>query len=136
MAWLEDIRRDNPCNRLFKVDNSMKKIPKSITVTVRNGDNFRATRPGITYLGEGVNLGNGSRWVCVRDHFPRTPDTPYKLTYSLNPRGNLVASIVNVFPGIKRRDSINKSGLIVCFLPHSWCKKGLRVSRTVERMKP
>lgn len=106
----------------------MKKIPKSITVTVRNGDNFRASRPGKTYMGDGVEFDE------VAEVFPGTPKPPYRLTYSLSRRGNLIA---RVFAFVGYVDVCKyKSGkflVTTCFLPSSW--DGLRVSRRVEKVK-
>ena len=108
----------------------MKKIPKSITVTVRNGDNFRATRPGRTYRGGGYDHER------ILGTFPGTPDPPYKLTYSLDPEGPLMVADGDILaPEIYKiiPDKARTQTLICCFMRGlRW--GGLRVSRRVEKV--
>src|SRR3989304_332936 len=95
----------------------------SITVTVRNGEDFRATRPGKRYEARGYDFSR------VLEYFPRTPSPPYLLKYSLNPRGHYLVDCEDSYPRIFNL-GMNKYYLIACFLPRDW--HGLRVSRKGE----
>jgi len=95
----------------------------SITVTVRNGDSFRATRPGKTYLGLGVALSD-----IKRNHLA-VPSIPYRLTYFLDPNGKYKV-VCSVYEDSYPRIKLRRIELDVCFLPKAWA--GLRVSRKVE----
>ena len=114
-------------------ETEMKKIPKSITVTVRNGEDFRATRLGRTYLGHGMDRER------IRNAFGRCPAFPYKVTYTLNPRGKyLVDKKYDNARLLLVTDHKNLSGgyyeTWVCFLNDlDW--DGLRISRKVEKIK-
>jgi len=119
----------------------MKKIPKSITVTVRNGGNFRATRPGKTYNGRNVKYRNTERVFhhplvnvsqSVKDYFPETPAPPYSLTYAVSKDGNY--SVTNEYSHVAVRRKGARTIFPVCFLPPEW--HGLRVSRAVKRIIP
>jgi hypothetical protein len=111
----------------------MKKIPKSITVTVRNGGNFRATRPGRTYPSGDMDM------VRVRGSFPKTPNPPYKVTYTVNPRGvyTVIDDNPDMFPSLLKNGeewAKGGDGTFVCFISGlGW--HGLRVSRRVEKVK-
>jgi hypothetical protein len=106
----------------------MPPIPKSITVTVRNGENFKATRPGRTYPGLGFDLKR------VRLSFPKTPDPPYRVTYTLCKNGKYKFDGGQLYIG-NSEDShwADPEGTFIFFLPESWW--GLRVSRRVEKVK-
>lgn len=109
----------------------MPNIPQSITVTIRNGGNFRATRLGKTFKGFGMDFGR------VRKAFPKTPNPPYQVTYAVNPRGKYLVeltyghtiSIVNL-GGSEPADA---DGTFACFLPRAG--DGLRVSRKVTAIR-
>jgi hypothetical protein len=109
----------------------MKKIPKSITVTVRNGENFRAVLGKEIWNGDGVTFGgDGPEWRTVSKFFPKTPAPPYRVTYTVNPRGKYIKWSGCLIRDI-RTDEINRA-MNVCFLPDSW--RGLRVSRKVSKI--
>jgi hypothetical protein len=111
-------------------------MKKQIIVTVRGIEKkeFYATRPGIRYKGNGMNLTGKSCWTGVRQHFPKTPDTPYRVTYTISERGILFVDRVNGYPGVRFKDEKPRDGMIVCFLPESWI--GLRAFRRVKRITP
>jgi hypothetical protein len=103
----------------------MKNVPQSITVTVRNGDNFRATRPGKTWDGDGASIN------YIRRKGLYAPNPPYRVTYTVTSKGRFPVvedeGLSSLAIGLK---DLNK--MSVCFLPDSW--RGLRVSRKVEKI--
>lgn len=111
----------------------MKKIPKSITVTVRNGDKFRAERSdGTVQFGDGMNIDR------IRAAFPRTPTPPYKVTYREDPKGRYIVHIgARYSPACLMthddKEPADERGTFVCFLTPDF--NGLRVSRRVEKVK-
>jgi hypothetical protein len=108
----------------------MTKIPKSITVTVRNGENFRATRPGKTFPGHGVCA------ASLRKHKLRHPPLPYLLTYTVTPKGRYFVHGPDgdsSFPWVSWSGTGGYEMLSICFLPESW--HGLRVSRKVTPIR-
>lgn len=101
----------------------------SITVTVRNGDNFRATRPGKTYWGNRVTF------YDIKEFFPETPRPPYRVTYSLSARGSLeVRDGACICAWVESRTENRDVHLDACFLTDlDW--HGLRVTRTVQAIR-
>jgi len=100
----------------------------SITVTVRNGKNFRATRPGRTFPARGMDLHR------VQLAFPGTPHPPYRVTYTLKPRGILKLSDFGQLLKQGLQHFGDSHGTFACFLVGlGW--EGLRVSRKVEAIR-
>lgn len=106
----------------------VKKIPKSITVTVR-----REIRNGwhrlFAYLGDEEFDGMGQGILDIRKVRKNTPYPPYKVTYSVRKTGAKVTTDgphpIVVWSG--------QHGYIhACFLPNSW--GGKRVSRKVTKI--
>jgi hypothetical protein len=109
----------------------MTKIPKSITVTVRNGDNFRATRPGRIWLGDGASV------AYLREYIRPVPKPPYRVTYTVVANGTYEVVSDAGDAGIRKDNWFNEWGnqkrMSVCFLPREWI--GLRVSRKVTPIR-
>ena len=112
----------------------MKKVPKSITVTVEQGHHSYGyarvhVEPGIELTSLNV--------VClgeIREYFGRLPKAPYKVTYRENPRGQFRAALLgNYSIHIRRHNKYGEFGVIACFIPNDW--DGLRVSRKVTPIR-
>ena len=107
-----------------------KKTPKSITVTVRNGGDFRAESGDRIWLGRGVKMSGAWEPNCnIRFSFPNTPEPPYRVTYTLNPQGKYKVGRIRKWRAI-RGPGVE---MMACILPDAW--RGLRVSRRVEKVK-
>jgi hypothetical protein len=110
----------------------MKKIPRSITVTVRNGEKFRAElADGVTHYGGGMNTER------VKRAFPRTPLPPYTVTYRVDPNGRYKVCENSRWspPHLMTHDDEEPGGMqgtFVCFLTPFI---GLRVSRKVTPIR-
>ena len=111
----------------------MKPKRTSITVTVKNGEDFRATRPGKSFLGGGYG------YERILATFPKTPSPPYKLTYNIDPRGGFRIDSDNPHVTLIKIDPIGgdyysvRNKIYACFLPRDWI--GYRVSRKVEAIR-
>jgi len=109
----------------------MKNIT-SISVTIRDGDNFRAIKSRRIYRGNGVEE------FFIKKLFPGNPKPPYKVTYSLfnskkgipvlDGRSSIDNDWLCDYPIIR----VNKRSLPVCFMPPEWI--GRKVSRKVEKL--
>jgi len=73
------------------------------------------------------------RWNIVRNISTRVPKKPYRVTYFLNPRGNIyiLHPEIVLCKGPLKITFDNYS--FACFLPKEWA--GKRVSRKVEVIK-
>jgi hypothetical protein len=58
----------------------------------------------------------------------KVPATPYRVTYTVSPRGKYDVAMDSLGPELRNRRT-RRDGMIICFLPNSWA--GLRVSRKV-----
>lgn len=103
----------------------MKKIPKSITVTVEREGNH-------------VKIGNmvdSSSYKEMRrfKFFPRTKR--YRVTYAQSPKGELIVRYTCVCTDVRPYGETFRNGEFVntCFIPKSWA--GHRVSRKVEPIR-
>lgn len=104
----------------------------SVTAIVRNGDMLTASARRKRWDGLDMNL------YRVMKVFPNTPKPPYKVTYTLDPKGKyLVHSKREIYPflTLKSGDEIRgvEEGFFVCFLYSSW--DGKTVSREVEKIR-
>ena len=63
----------------------------------------------------------------------KVPGTPYRVTYTINPRGAYDCEDSGGVEIILTRRSDGISGMAICFSYPSW--HGLRVSRRVEKVK-
>lgn len=103
----------------------MKKIPKSISVTVR-----RSKKDPGRLVVAGKPMGAFDKWV--EDISGERPEVPYIVTYKISTRGRYtVEANPDECPCVR----LNKTGnwTPACFLPESW--HGLRVSREVTPIR-
>ena len=128
----------NPKASNAKGPFAIKQSITKVTVTIKDGKNFRAIKQKRVYDAIGMHPG------IIEKFFGKKLTFPYLLTYSINPRGKYIVDMRNGHtpvcckgtwtPVIKRvgnfGNTTSSHPIWTCFIPREWY--GFRVSRKVE----